>query len=213
MSFELLDMDLLKFRKTYEYDAADLQCVTAEINSAIAYLSSQSMTHLDIKGANILIKLRGNDFFRSYLSDFGLSGARGGSPLHTSPEQLTQAIVEKSDIFALGTTIVKTVCDEEIPLVLISQPIERKDDQKAAADYVKDVPILNLAKRMLKANPDARPDCNEVNKILMTKFPKKEITRKWIEATMTKIKDTVTKINDLHLQKNTKAAAEMTRYD
>ena len=164
-----------------------------------------------LKGANILIKMRDSVFFRSYLSDFGMSGARGGSPLHTSPEQLTEAVVEKSDIFALGTTIVKTVCDEEMPLVLISQPIKRKEDQKAAEDYVKNVPILQLAKRMLKPNPAKRPNCNEVNRILMTKFPKKEITRKWIEATMTKIKDTVTKINTLHLQKNTKAAAEMTR--
>ena len=49
MSFELLDMDLVKFRKTHQYDAGDLQIVMSEMNSAIAYLSAQAMTHLDIK--------------------------------------------------------------------------------------------------------------------------------------------------------------------
>jgi WD40 repeat protein/tRNA A-37 threonylcarbamoyl transferase component Bud32 len=87
------------------------------ICQAVAYAHQQSVIHLDLKPANVLITPRG----RPILADFGLSKIVGaeriaeagmitGTPSYMSPEQCRgEAGDERSDIYSLGVMLYELV--------------------------------------------------------------------------------------------------------
>ena len=102
--------------------------IVAEIGSAIAYMHSQNMLHLDIKPKNIMRKADGSD----YLIDFGLSkqftedgepesstsiglGTPGYAPIEQSGYKQEGTFPATLDVYALGATMFKMLTGKRPP--------------------------------------------------------------------------------------------------
>jgi len=98
------------FARGFTAVAVDL---VAQVAEALAQAHAQGVLHRDLKPSNILVRRDGT----AVLTDFGLAragelpsltrtGALGGTPHYTAPEQAAGATVdERSDVFSLGVTL------------------------------------------------------------------------------------------------------------
>ena len=176
---ELLSCNLSEYISTCPgYNHDEMQKIALQMCSALDYIAGRGLAHLDIKPKNILLLMEHGKIKTSKLGDFGLLGRAGGTPLYCSPEQLSDAEIEKSDVFGFGVTILKMVCNKDVSLVMLSLPITQTTLRN---DILKNLPILMIIEKMLRVNPDDRPTFKQVESILTNQFPKVEITQQELQ--------------------------------
>ena len=95
--------------------------------------------------------------------------------------------------------------------MLLSQPIRSEKTKRDIDEGIKSVPILKMAQKMLRPVPGDRPTSREVQNTLRAAFPKNEVTKTWLKKTMDKLEESVLQVNQIHLNANTKAAADLSR--
>lgn len=150
-TMELIDtVDLLE----WVWDAGEpgvphrLATALAGVVSGLDALHAAGFVHFDVKPANILVDRSG----RAVLADFGLSTAirsadveGAGTPEYMAPERHIGAVVTAaSDLYSVGATIFE---------VITGSPRDAGDRP--------DDPFLALARRLMAADPDARPTARE----------------------------------------------------
>jgi tetratricopeptide (TPR) repeat protein len=120
--------------------------------------SPGGIIHRDLKPANILISNG-----RAYLVDFGLAaaGARGGTPLYASPEQLSGREVDRrSDLYAVGLMLYERVYGAG------EHPFQGRfaaalTEEAQPPPGVEPGPAWEVIRACLERDPAARPDTAE----------------------------------------------------
>jgi len=147
--------------------------IVIPIVQALEHAHAQGLVHQDVKPENIIIDRKGT----AKLLDLGLArragdlkGARMGTPLYVSPEQITggRAIDVRSDIYSLGATLYHMLTGDP--------PFVGKTDDETLRQHVEEelpwpqdlVPELSddvcmVLSRMLTKDPDQRyASCEDV---------------------------------------------------
>jgi predicted Ser/Thr protein kinase len=99
-------------------DVEQTRSIIEQIASALDYIHSRGMVHRDVKTANVLVGVSGEDAGRAYLADFGIAraasadrnltrmGAFLGTREYASPEQLRGEELDwRTDVYALGCVL------------------------------------------------------------------------------------------------------------
>jgi len=89
-------------------------------------------------------KIPNRNFPHLYIADFGLVNKIGGTPVYLSPENMDKPIVEKSDVYGLGMTLLHSICVSSMMTMVIFLPIESEETLTLTRKYVKSQPILAL---------------------------------------------------------------------
>jgi tetratricopeptide (TPR) repeat protein len=140
------------------------------IADALRYAHGKNVIHRDTKAANVLLDNRGVP----YLIDFGVAarsedhGAKGGSPISSSPQQLAgEAPRPEDDIYSLGALIYELISGRP-PHPGTANDSLNKDPEPLTAKNGTAVPssIETLVSQMLAREPGARPDAETVTRRL-----------------------------------------------
>lgn len=122
---ESLDDYISRHGRLAPDEAAD---ITSEIGSALSYMHSQGMLHLDVKPANVMMTADG----RAILIDFGLSkqydsdghpessttigaGTPGYAPIEQASHRDGNGLPVQMDVYALGATLFKMLTGQRPP--------------------------------------------------------------------------------------------------
>ena len=121
--------------------------IIRDIARALAFIHSRGILHRDIKPSNIWLGQREDGGLSARLFDFGFVGLqqnRSGTSGYMAPEQINHLPNSSAtDMFALGSLMFQLFKGKKTP-------------QK----------IQNLIEQLLASDPAARPDANQVIKIL-----------------------------------------------
>ena len=178
LAMELMEHSLSQYMLKYpKFNPNVMRTIAREVCSALMYIASKDMAHLDVKPENILISMNSGRFSASKLGDFGLVDRAGGTPMFCSPEQLFEARITKSDVFGFGVTLLKMIAKNEISNILLSLPLSRAIAKPAISKKLPKLPMLETISKMLQVDPDMRPDFKDVDLVLQNKFPQKEINK------------------------------------
>jgi serine/threonine protein kinase len=79
-----------------------------------------------------------------YIADFGLVNKIGGTPVYLSPENLEKTVVEKTDVYGLGMTLLYSVCHYSLMSILLFYPIDNNEYLKSARNYISSVWFENI---------------------------------------------------------------------
>ena len=92
----------------------------------MSFIAESGEIHGDIKPSNILVSQR-DGRLSAFVSDFGITGKSGGTPIFMSPEGLNEnnRIIEKTDIYSFAVTVLFLVCTVDVALKMLFIPISR----------------------------------------------------------------------------------------
>lgn len=172
--------DLFNIVHTLNIDLpeCDIQLITRNLASALAYIHSMNIVHGDVKLENILVEHdESGRILYIKLADFGLSQI-ATEPLYTicgTPEYIAPEIISESgyglkvDIWAAGVTLYILLCGFP-PFIKMDSTIEQLFDAILSGEY--DFPKLywnkvsedtkDLVRSMLQSNPSSRISANDV---------------------------------------------------
>ncbi len=168
LSGETLDSIL---RQHTQWTTEDVLAIATPLASAIEEIHENGLTHGDIKPANVMITTTGVPVLMDFgagreLSKAWSSGA--GSPLLMAPEQFASLETSRpSDIYAFGALLYRVSAGR--------YPIEAPDFEALAALHEEaalpdwTLPhgrFRSLLKRMLRRDPEMRPDAAEIGREL-----------------------------------------------
>ena len=168
----MFEVDLFKYLKENEnLPLRDRMDIAIEIGNGIDGMKSKKgtrMNHLDLKPSNIYLKTKdGKRHGRICIADFGitrdeyfgLSEARTGTALFSSPEQLVSRANHKSDIFAYGKMLVLIIFKWKMGWWLLGSPRDEKVEE--VAKFFKMNPLTenfcDLVSKMLDVDLQKRP--------------------------------------------------------
>ncbi len=167
-----------------------LELCTAVIQ-AVRDIMDAGVVHADIKPPNIMLRPDGS----LKVLDFGLAveapqphrrkavGATKGTPLYMAPEQWDGEVDRHTDIFAAGCLLYHELSGHDIALQVtggkespwdIANAMHRKDTAGTIHDIIAaaHVPMRRLLERMLKLDPDRRPDWDDIIGCVQTMYRK-----------------------------------------
>jgi tetratricopeptide (TPR) repeat protein len=136
------------------------------IADALRYAHGKNVIHRDTKAANVLLDNRGVPFGVAARSED--HGAKGGSPISSSPQQLAgEAPRPEDDIYSLGALIYELISGRP-PHPGTANDSLNKDPEPLTAKNGTAVPssIETLVSQMLAREPGARPDAETVTRRL-----------------------------------------------
>ena len=125
-------------------------------------LAAANVSHNDIKPSNYLTDWPQGQIptitnLKIYLTDFGMVGQSGGTPVFCSPEGVTGAMLGLSDLFSLGRVYLFLVLeDRSLFYSLIFESILPSKRLRAIRNVLKTYPILNLITEMTHVEKDNR---------------------------------------------------------
>ncbi|VDK85160.1 unnamed protein product [Litomosoides sigmodontis] len=164
---ELCQCSLLDYKmKVGTIPEKDLWLFFGDIASAVRYLHSNELLHLDIKPQNVMVSFDGI----CKLGDFSLiidiqkdSKEEEGDGKYLAPEVLQKGAHKPSDIFSLGMTMIDVCTDLELPSTGdLWQGFRCK---KIYYGFVKgNVPpaLLDVLLLLLETDPSKRPTAEEI---------------------------------------------------
>lgn len=118
--------------------------------NGLEFIVSNKKSHGDIKPDNLLIQSTG-DGWRLRIADFGMLSAKGGTPIYASPEfSMDERVIEKSDLYSLGITILFRLVEMNLALKLLYLPV-RKNHRQFRCQIQKNK-VLSLICRMTELN-------------------------------------------------------------
>lgn len=153
-----------------------------QILSGLKSLHDQNFIHRDVKPANIFITNEGNvklaDFNVGKENARNLVKTRIGTPLIMSPEVLQgKEYSNKTDIWSLGCVIIE--------IATMKRPYEAEHEvallyklKKFKVSIPVDKELEKIVKKMMRRNPDKRPNCDDLLKLTEFKRFRKETERK-----------------------------------
>ena len=153
--------NLAQWRKNEKYDFGQLRDFLIQITDALHHLAKKKIIHRDMKLENVLITERSKPV--AMLTDFGLANpdVNGLTPGQCAPEQLERkSKVGKTDLFALGISIILTLFEEKIGLALLFYPIG--DVPKAIVEEFGRNKLIQLVRKMVMYEPNDRINFDEV---------------------------------------------------
>ena len=168
----MFEVDLFKYLKENEnIPLRDRMEIAIAIGNGIEGMENGfRLHHLDLKPSNIYLKTKdGKRHGRICIADFGitrfeylgLSDARTGTALFSSPEQLVSRANHKSDIFAYGKMLVLIIFKWKMGWWLLGS---RRDEK--VAKFFKMNPLTenfcDLVSKMLDVDLEERPEIDEV---------------------------------------------------
>ena len=127
-----------------------LIAIAEDAAAALAHLHAAGLLHCDVKPANLLVGET-----QATLVDLGLAGAAGngaarGTPIYMAPEALSGAPDRRSDLYALGATLLHAASGRAPELARAPAPAAQRAAWLPAE-------LAALLDRMLAADPAARP--------------------------------------------------------
>ncbi len=154
--------------------------VCAQVAAALSAVHARGLVHRDIKPANVMLTSSG-----AKLVDFGISAVAGdrtdsgqvyGTPAYIAPERLDGGPVQAaSDVYALGLVLYRALAgqlpwDASTTTEMLTahchvppQPLPRVPGLPAS--------VADLCRRCLAKDPAARPDADEVARVLFAAAP------------------------------------------
>ena len=138
---EVHDCSLWELLKSFSIQARPISIQTRFklfefIFSGVKYIQDRGFKHLDLKPSNILLKTRQDGTWNEIdcrIIDFGIGGKdhrqtdQAGTPGFTSPEQLVQNGIPKSDNYSLGKLMVMIFTEWNTAWNLLFKPISELD--------------------------------------------------------------------------------------
>ena len=79
---------------------------------------------------------------------------------------MTKPIVEKTDVYGLGMTMLQCVCQPSLMTMLLYLPIEDTLLLQKMRGFIKSFPILSLIYEMIRPEPKKRPGIDKVISLL-----------------------------------------------
>ena len=127
------------------------------------FCKNHGISHNDIKPENILYKIDENDKITVKISDFGQVLKFGGTPGYASPENFSEPLLSKSDIWSFGKTLLYLYtspevykCLTQIPIIPYENPFasetEKMDHQNMVdclESFIQSSPIIELVENLL----------------------------------------------------------------
>lgn len=132
-----------------------------QISTALTYIHSKNIIHMDVKPENILIKIEGSEI-SFLLCDFNISKfGEGrfdldGDKMYLAPEILNNRCYFKSDVYALGLIYLELNGMCELPCGGEKYSELRRND-------FKDWRVDEITRRMLEMDPDKRCSAQDVS--------------------------------------------------
>ena len=154
---------------------------------SLIVLDQNGLSHKDLKPANFLVEWRPTEEptvqnLKVVLSDFGLVGRTGGTPVYASPEFL-DPVVGKSDLFSLGRLFTFMVTEEKsVFYALLFLPVQLQNNQNNIRRIVGQIPILNFILKMTNVLPADRCPLADVDNFLTSVNFIEIISRPLLEA-------------------------------
>ena len=152
--------------KYEKYDFGQLRDFLMQITKALDHLSKKKIIHRDMKLENVLITEKSNPV--AMLTDFGLANpkVKGLTPGQCAPEQMKTggSKLAKTDLFALGISIVFTLFDEQIGIALLFLPTKKIPTE--IVDTVRENRAVKLVRKMVLYEANERIDFHEVLSVL-----------------------------------------------
>lgn len=148
---------------------------------AIHRILQSNIIHADIKPPNIMIDQEG----ALRILDFGTAvdappphtrkhiGTLRGTPLYMAPEQWDGEVDRHTDVFAAGCLLYHELSGHDIALevtggnpspLAIANAMHQKDTDGTIHDVIaaSHLPMRHLLERMLRLDPERRPDCEDI---------------------------------------------------
>ena len=157
--------NLHSWLETETFDFDEIRMFMIEVSNGLEYLENNDLAHRDIKPENILITERNNPI--AVITDFGLVKSDGVTPVYCAPERFVKngTILEKTDIYSLGITILNCFCETDIALTVLFGTTESV--QQSVIAQIQSDPMFNLVKIMIEYDPSKRARLSEVRSKLM----------------------------------------------
>ena len=161
--------NLHNWLKTEQFNFDDIIMFMVEVAMGLEYLKNEGLAHRDIKPENILITDQNNP--TAVITDFGLVKTDGVTPVYCAPERFVKdgTVLEKTDIYSLGVTILNCFCDPTITLLALFGTLAKTP--QSLVNQIQLDPILRLVKIMIDYDPTRRPTLLEVRNKLMAISP------------------------------------------
>ena len=115
------------------------------------FCKNHKISHNDIKPENILYKLDKNDKITVKITDFGQVEKYGGTPGYASPENFSEQIVSKSDIYSFGKTLLYLYTSEKVYKCLTHIPLIPDESVFDTATEMNN--MLSCLKAFLETSP------------------------------------------------------------
>ena len=115
------------------------------------FCKNHEISHNDIKPENILYKIDENDKITVKISDFGQVLKFGGTPGYASPENFSEPLLSKSDIWSFGKTLLYLYTSPEVFKCLTQIPLIPEGNQFASETEMRN--MLECLRLFLQSNP------------------------------------------------------------
>ena len=115
------------------------------------FCKNHEISHNDIKPENILYKIEENNKITVKISDFGQVRKFGGTPGYASPENFSEPLVSKSDIWSFGKTLLYLYTSPEVFKCLTQIPLMPYANEFATETEMQN--MLECLRLFLESNP------------------------------------------------------------
>ena len=157
--FPKCDYNLNAFQQSPAGKPAALMNVILQTIDGLTYIKDNNEIHGDIKPGNLLI-LNNEGSMKLKIADFGLVGRDGGTPVFMAPESLSKKMLEKTDVYSLGITILFLAFDIDVAMRLLYLPIVGSIAD--LREEMRHIPLFWLITQMIRVKPEDRPSLIEI---------------------------------------------------
>ena len=128
-------------------------------------ISGYGIIHGDIKPDNILYSRTGNDI-QIVISDFSFANGRfGGTPMFMAPEGLTNRVLEKTDIYSFGITILLLRYGPDVIIGGLFESV-MSENLELIRNIFMSKPTISLVSQMIQYDPVSRPNLEIIQKTM-----------------------------------------------
>ena len=115
------------------------------------FCKNHGISHNDIKPENILYKINEDGKITVKISDFGQVQKFGGTPGYASPENFSEPLLSKSDIWSFGKTLLYLYTTQEVFKFLTQIPLINEGNFFASENEMQS--MLECLRLFLQSDP------------------------------------------------------------